>query len=56
MCRAAQIHADFLSDLGKRATGGFAARKKFTSPIFNGIAVELRVRLVVDLHVCDLHE
>ncbi|EJD44569.1 subtilisin-like protein [Auricularia subglabra TFB-10046 SS5] len=39
--RAADTHADFLSELDKRAAGKFTTRKKYDSPLFNGIAIRL---------------
>ncbi|EJD44564.1 subtilisin-like protein [Auricularia subglabra TFB-10046 SS5] len=39
--RVEDVHADFLGELDARATGKFSTRKKYKSPLFNGIAVQL---------------
>ncbi|KZV97986.1 subtilisin-like protein [Exidia glandulosa HHB12029] len=39
--RSADVHDDFLNELDKRASGKFVTRKKYNSPIFNGIAIQL---------------
>ncbi|EJD37108.1 subtilisin-like protein [Auricularia subglabra TFB-10046 SS5] len=44
------IHYEFLGKLDKRAAGRFVTRKKYTSAVFNGLAVELKApEDVVDL-------
>ncbi|EJD44570.1 subtilisin-like protein [Auricularia subglabra TFB-10046 SS5] len=40
--RTADAHADFLGELDKRASGKFSTRRKYSSPLFNGIAVQLQ--------------
>ena len=37
------MHDDFLNELDKRAPGGFVTTKKFDSPLFKGIAIQLKV-------------
>ncbi|EJD37080.1 subtilisin-like protein [Auricularia subglabra TFB-10046 SS5] len=44
------LHDEFLGELDRRAAGKFTTRKKYISPIFNGIAVQLKTpEDIVDL-------